>query len=106
MKTKARILAPVLSAVCLLCMMPMGAGATNYDCDVNGDGSEDILDSIALNRYLMGQYYVSDPSVMDVNGNLIVDVADSYCIMACVTDCDYSHIYIYSIENLKNSWGG
>lgn len=88
------MLAPVLSAVCLLCMVPMGVGATNYDCDVNGDGSEDILDSIALNRYLMGQYYVSDPSVMDVNGNWVVDHADAQCIMAEVSHSSYTWSFV------------
>ncbi len=88
------MLALALSAVSLLCVMPLGAGATNYDCDVNGDGSEDILDNIALNRYLMGQYYVSDPSVMDVNGNFLIDVADTNCVMAEITHSSYTCTYL------------
>lgn len=53
---------------------------TQYDCDVNGDGSVTISDVQIVNKYLMGVGYVSAPSVLDVNENLIVDYADAQCV--------------------------
>ncbi len=106
MKTRRKFVAFAMAAVSLFSLTPMGAGATDYDCDVNGDGAEDILDAIALNRYLLGLYYVGDPSAFDVNENLVVDYADTQCIMACVTRNDYSHRYIDDVNELISIWEG
>lgn len=90
---KLKKMLAMLSAAAVLCgsAVSMQVGAVNnYDCDVNNDGSVDILDTMAVNQYLLGVFYVSDPAVMDVNGNLIVDQADAYCVMSAITHSPYA----------------
>lgn len=83
MRRMKRLLAGV-ATVAVLCgsVSVMGTSAVVRDKDVNNDGSIDILDVIMLNQYLAGQFYVSNPAEMDANGNLIVDIVDSQCILA------------------------
>lgn len=68
----------------------MGTSAAVRDKDTNNDGSIDILDVIMLNRYLLGQFYVSNPAEMDANGNYIISPADTNCIMAHIVNENYS----------------
>lgn len=80
-----------LTAAVMLCgaVMSVGVSAAVYDCDVNNDGAVNMLDTITLNQYLLGGFYVNDPSIFDVNGNYIIDTADSNCIMATITGNTY-----------------
>lgn len=48
--------------------MPITASATTYDnCDVNRNGYVETADLILLNRYLAGQFSVSNYNQLDVN---------------------------------------
>ncbi len=91
-----------LTAIAVIGAMISGMGAlpaaATYDpCDVNRDGRVSIQDVIYLNQYLMGYFYVSDPSVLDANQNYIVDIADSYCVLAETVAQTYSWEF-YSLE--------
>ena len=93
MRRMKRLLAGV-AAVAVLCgsvsVMGTSADTCPYDCDVNQDGTVNILDAIMLNQYLAGLFYVSDPSVMDVDGNHIVNVGDSACVTAHTVNVSYT----------------
>lgn len=91
MKMKSAALA--MAAVCIAgSLLPMAAAAdTTYDpCDVNRDGTVSVIDTVTISQYLLGVFYVDDPSVMDANQNLIVDVADSQCIQAKIVGLSYT----------------
>ena len=88
------MLALALSAVSLLCMMPMGAGATYDACDVNHDGSVDMTDLIAINHHLLGTKYYTNYNQLDANRSHTVDKADATCVMSKLTRTDYSACYI------------
>ncbi len=87
-----------LTAIAVIGAMVSAMGAlpaAAYDpCDVNRDGTVSMQDMIYLNRFMMGDFYVSSLSVMDANQNLIVDVADSYCILAKLTGVTYTCQFI------------
>ncbi|MDE6776781.1 MAG: trypsin-like peptidase domain-containing protein, partial [Oscillospiraceae bacterium] len=81
--------------------IPMSASAVTYDpCDVNHDGSVDILDVLSINRYLSGQKTVKDYNQLDANKNLIVDSTDADYVMAKVTGLSYTASF-YSRTNNK-----
>ena len=95
--TKKRLTSLLLSAICfgtMAAQLGMQASATTDPRDVNQDGTINIGDVIYLNRYLLGDFYVSDPSVLDANQNYLIDVADSNCIMAYVTESSYTCYYL------------
>ncbi len=81
---KKRFCALALAACLCSAMVPMGASAVAYNVlyDVDRDGTVSITDTIALSQYLMGCYSVADPSVMDVNQNLVVDYVDINLLQA------------------------
>ncbi len=82
---KMKKMLAIASAAAMLCgsAATMNVSATNtFDYDINNSGSVDMMDVLTLNQYLMGVYYVSDPSILDVNGNCIVDAMDSQCLLA------------------------
>ncbi len=88
-----------LTAIAVIGAMILGMGAlptaAAYDpCDVNRDGRVSIQDSIYVNRYLMGYFYLSDPSVLDATGNDVIDAADSACVLAALTDSDFANPFV------------
>ncbi len=88
-----------LTAIAAIGAMVSGMGAlpaaATYDpCDVNRDGTVSIQDSIYVNRYLMGYFYLSDPSVLDATGNDVIDAADSACVLAALTDSDFENPFV------------
>ena len=88
-----------LTAIAVIGAMVSGMGAlpaaATYDpCDVNRDGTVSIQDSIYVNRYLMGYFYLSDPSVLDASGNDVIDAADSACVLAALTDSDFENPFV------------
>ncbi|MBD5142261.1 MAG: trypsin-like serine protease [Ruminococcus sp.] len=69
-------------------VVPFSASA--YDSrDINRDGVVNILDVVSFNKYLSGQNYTASLASLDVDGNSIIDYADSMCIMAGVSELDY-----------------
>lgn len=86
-----------LSAAAMFCSsaVMMNVSAVEYKAkyDVNVDGSVDIADVLAMNKYRLGVFYVSDPSTMDVDGNLIINYGDSMCIMSYVMGMSYGTLY-------------
>lgn len=78
--------------------LPTSVAASNesidtvsYDpCDVNHDGSVDIMDVIRLNKYLGGTEAVLHPNYLDANGNKIVDIADTEKVLATVVETSYT----------------
>ncbi|MDE6777726.1 MAG: trypsin-like serine protease [Oscillospiraceae bacterium] len=82
--------------------IPMSASAVTYDpCDVNHDGSVDILDVTSINRYLSGKKTVKDYNQLDANQDLIVDATDADCVTAKVAKLSYTASF-YSRKNNKD----
>lgn len=72
-----------------------GLAATAYDnCDINQDGTVDILDVIKFNKYLNGYFSYPNYNLLDLNRNQIVDASDALVIMAKVTKNTYSACFI------------
>ncbi len=94
MKVRQRLAAAVVAAATLGSMMvPTGAGAA-YNCDVNRDGVVNVLDTIAINRYLAGLFYVNNPAIMDADGNQIINAADSICVQAHTIGLTYTYQFV------------
>lgn len=80
----------------IVACVPMGlaqftAAATNYDSrDVDRDSTVDISDNIELRYYLNGNQRASNLYDIDVDGNNIVDWADTSCILAGIVNLNYS----------------
>lgn len=71
-------------------IVPLSVSAVTYDSrDVNRDGNVDILDTIKMNSYLLGKERTANLANLDVDGNGIVDYADSQCIMAKIANLNY-----------------
>ncbi len=92
MKSKTSLLALAVSTACLCCSVTslIASADTQYDCDVNGDGSVTIADVQIVNKFVMGAGSLADPSVLDVNENMVVDYADVQCTMAHALQMSYS----------------
>ena len=58
--------------------------SANYLGDVNGDNSISMSDTIALARFLNGEYVLSDYSAADVNVNAIIDDVDRQILLAFI----------------------
>ncbi|MDE5736893.1 MAG: trypsin-like peptidase domain-containing protein [Oscillospiraceae bacterium] len=82
--------------------IPMSVSAVTYDpCDVNHDGSVDILDVTSINRYLSGQKTVLQYNQLDANQDLIVDATDADCVRAKIVKLSYTANF-YSRKNNKD----
>lgn len=64
-----------LTAMCLLGAVP-SAYASQYDCDVNGDGVTNVADAVSLSQYLMGYCNLAKPEVADFNNDGFINKAD------------------------------
>ncbi len=53
----------------------------------------DILDVMMVNRYMLGAFFVDDPSIMDVDGNYIITSSDAKCVMAATMGQYYNVMY-------------
>ena len=86
----------VIAAATMLCssMAAMNVGAV-YDCDVDGDGVVGILDVMLINRYRLGECFVDDPSVLDVDGNCVITSGDAQCVLAASIGMLYTVIFDY-----------
>ena len=84
MKAKRRMTAIALAACMLGSIAPLGASAAEYVAayDANQDGSVTINDVIMISQYLMGCYYVDDPSTLDADQNLVINSVDALCIQS------------------------
>ncbi|WP_295214386.1 dockerin type I repeat-containing protein [Ruminococcus sp.] len=89
MKFKKRLLSVCTSAALLgtiLGAMPtMSVSAVNLIGDVNCDGSVNLSDNVALNRYLNGMCELSNLTNADTNANYVIDVVDSKVLLAFLT---------------------
>ncbi len=92
---KMKKMLAIASAAAMLCgsAATMNVSAVTYDCDVNNDGEVSVLDVLVINQYMMGMYYVDDPSIMDVDGNHIITSGDAQCVMAVSVGNSYSVMY-------------
>lgn len=89
MKFKSKLLAACTSAALLSAMFGavpiMSASAANLIGDVNCDGSVNLSDNVALNRYLNGMCELSNLTNADTNANYVIDVLDSKVLLAFLT---------------------
>lgn len=89
MKSKNKFLSVCTSAALLSTMlgaMPtMSASAANLIGDVNCDGSINMSDNVALNRYLNGMCELSNLTNADTNANYVIDTLDSKVLLAFLT---------------------
>ncbi|MDE5565042.1 MAG: trypsin-like peptidase domain-containing protein [Oscillospiraceae bacterium] len=89
-----KFVAAVLSAVICLGTLAVPVTASAYDkMDLNKDGKVNIMDTIYINRYLMGQHYVPDYNRLDVDNSMTIDCNDANCLLATVVQMDYSTYY-------------
>lgn len=92
---KMKKMLAIASAAAMLCgsaaTMNVSAAGT---CDVNGDGEVSITDVLTVNQYLMGVYYLSDPSVLDVNNNYVIDSVDAQQILATSIGNSFTWNYV------------
>ncbi len=63
------------------------------DCDVNHDGTTNVLDAVELLRYLGGTLYTSDYLRYDTNKSLTVDEADAKKIISKLAGISYTAKY-------------
>lgn len=88
MKTIRKSLTACAALACSVVMlgaMHLPASATTLYGDVNGDGSINLSDSIALSKFLSGQCELSNYDAADVNANYIVDSVDVKILNAFLT---------------------
>jgi len=92
--SKIKKMLAVCSAMAMLCgaMTTMSAGAV-FNCDVDGDGEVSIVDAMVINRYRLGDCFVDDPSIMDVDGNLVITSGDAQCVIAATIGMQYGVIF-------------
>ncbi len=99
MKNVKKMLA-VLSAVCTIGANSVMPASASYDaCDVNHDGSVDLLDLMAVNRHLMGAEYFTNYNQLDANRSHTIDATDANCVMSKVLGRTYSACYIRQYSN-------
>lgn len=74
--------------------------AAAYDaCDVNHDGSVDIVDVIAINQHLSGERAYKNYNQLDANRSHTVDATDANCVMQKAIKSSYSVCYIRQYPN-------
>lgn len=89
-----KFVAAVLSAAICLGTLAVPVTASAYDkMDLNKDGKVNIMDTIYINRYLMGVHYVPDYNRLDVDNSMTIDCNDANCLLATVVQMDYSTYY-------------
>ncbi len=95
MKTR-RFLALALAACMLGSAAPLGVSAVDYVAayDANQDGSVTINDVIMISRYMMGNFYVNDPSTLDADQNLVVTIEDATCVQTYLVRRDYTISFV------------
>lgn len=78
------------------------AATAYHSCDVNRDGTIDIMDVISFNKCLLGKEYMSDFNRLDADRNGIINRADGQCIMAKIVNNSYTSI----TDGLSSSTSG
>lgn len=73
-----------------------------HSCDVNRDGTIDIMDVISFNKCLLGKEYMSDFNRLDADRNGIINRADGQCIMVKIVNNSYTSI----TDGLSSSTSG
>ncbi len=106
-----KLLGSAVSVMCGVCIcLPISViavdSARTYDpCDVNQDGSVDIMDVIRLDRYLTGEVSIlpTSISVLDAYADKVVNAADSmyvfYAAIGTTSTFNSSYIDITSQYN-------
>ncbi len=99
MKTR-KALAAMLAVLCMTGTMPATTSSASFDpCDVNHDGSVDIVDALTINQHLMGVIYYREYNQLDANRSHTVDSADSRCVLNAAINNSYSTCYIRQYGN-------
>ena len=95
MKKLKALLVAMTMTLTAMCSGGFTASAATYDpCDVDRDGEVTILDVVSVNRYIVGGiYHEEEYNRFDADRNLIVDISDSFCILAKLVDNSYSNKY-------------
>ena len=91
-KTKKRVISCVMTAALLVTTIPFPAIAKtsgNLYGDANGDGKIDLLDALAIDRYLAGTAEDNFQSAnADVNHDSVVDSKDSMILKKYLAEWD------------------
>ena len=90
-----------LMAALFMCStaVPLCPAAAYDACDVNHDGSVDIVDVIAINQHLSCERAYKNYNQLDANRSHTIDSTDANCVMAKVTKNSYSACYIRRDSN-------
>ena len=114
MKAMKKLVSAVLAMVCGIGLaVPVGVSAeglfpgdnlttTIYSsADINRNGSVEIMDSIAVSRYLIGHHFINSPQLMDADRNHIVSKADLQAVTAKVVEMGYTN----EVDGLNHIFG-
>ncbi len=91
-----------IAAATILCgsFSAMSVSATYDSCDVNQDGTVNMLDSLAISKHLSGAVYYTDYYLLDVNRSHTVDATDlNYITKKLLTGTTPSTWYIAQYGN-------
>ena len=114
MKAMKKLVSAVLAMACGIGLaVPVGVSAeglfpgdnlttTIYSsADINRNGSVEIMDSIAVSRYLIGHHFINSPQLMDADRNHIVSKADLQAVTAKVVEMGYTN----EVDGLNHIFG-
>ena len=89
MKKIRPFLAGVTAGICMIAAGSLNgitAWATTRCGNVNNDGDVTLSDLVVLNKYLCGQYELTDYAAADTNANYIVEYVDTLILNAYLTE--------------------
>lgn len=81
LKPLTALLATAVIGVSALGTLPASATAS-FLGDVNCDGKLDMSDTVALGKYLLGNYALADYENADTNANGIIDTIDNQILLS------------------------
>ncbi len=102
--SKMKEMFAVIAAAAMFCgsFSAMSVSATYDPCDVNQDGTVNMVDTLAISKHLSGVVYYTDYYLLDVNRSHTVDATDlNYITKKLLSGITPSTCYIRQHPNAK-----